>query len=120
MSEWSVFVAQECDLAFEAGADLATVITAATAAETYLRAEYGSASKQQPFFELINQSPLPSDLKKDLHDLRRFRNQWVHIATPEDDQEIIDNPETYRTELEKRAIHAQRTLRRTLYENQLV
>lgn len=119
ISEWCACIVRECDVAFAAGANLATVITATAAIETYLRAEYGNDIKLR-LFELIDQAPLSSDLKDDVHKLRKYRNQWVHISTPEDDQAILDNPEVYEAELEAWALLAQRTLRRTIYENQWV
>ena len=98
MSEWSVFIARECDLVFVAGANLATIIVAAAATETYLRAEYGTSSRSS-FFKLIDQAPIAPDLKDDLHKLRTYRNQWVHISNPEDDRSIHDKPEIYEAEL---------------------
>lgn len=118
-SEWCAFIVRECDIAFAAGANLATVITAAMAMETYLRAEYGNGRKLR-LVELIDQSPIAPDLKTDMHTLRKYRNQWVHVASPECDQAILDNPEAYEADLESWAMLAQRTLRRTIYENQWV
>ena len=119
MSEWCAFIVRECDIAFAAGANLATVITATTAVETYLRAEYGAGANLR-LVELINQAPISTELKNDVHKLRKYRNQWVHIAKPKDDQAILENPEAYEVELESWAMLAQRTLRRTIYENQWV
>jgi hypothetical protein len=42
------------------------------------------------------------------------------VATPEDDEEIHQNPKAYEEQLEAWAKLAQRTLRRTIYENQWV
>ena len=70
--------------------------------------------------DLINQSPIEQGLRDDIHKLRVYRNKWVHVATPEDDQAILDSPEVYEEELETWAMLAQRTLRRTIYENQWV
>ena len=44
MSEWCAFIVRDCDYAFVGGANLATVITATAAIETYLRAEYAGGS----------------------------------------------------------------------------
>lgn len=118
-SEWCVVIVQECDEAFVAGANLATIVTAACAIETYLRAEFGNGSTRR-FVDLIDESPIPKTLKDNLHMLRRYRNGWVHIAAPEDDQELLDNPSMHVSELQDWAILAQRFLRQTLYENQFV
>lgn len=40
-------------------------------------------------------SPLEASLKGDLHKLRMYRNRWVHVSDPWDDQELIDQPEKY-------------------------
>lgn len=116
MSEWCAFIVRECDYAFVAGANLATVITSVAAIETYLRAEY-AASKRIRLADLIDQAPIAQELREDIHKLRKYRNTWVHVATPEDDQAILDKPEVYDAELEEWAKLAQRTLRRTIYEN---
>lgn len=118
-SEWCTLIVRECDLAFVAGADLATIITATAGIETYLRAEYGSA-KRLTFAELISRAPIASQLAEDMHKLRRYRNGWVHIANPEDDSKAsIDDP-AIDEELATWAVFAQRVLRRTLYENQWI
>lgn len=118
-SEWCNLVVRECDRAFVAGADLATIITATTAIETYLRAEYGG-TKRRTFAELISGSPIAPQLAEDMHKLRRYRNGWVHIANPEEDSEVsIDDP-AIDDELATWAIFAQRVLRQTLYENQWI
>ncbi len=116
MSEWCAFITRECDYAFVAGANLATVLTAVAAIETYLRAEY-AASQRVRLADLVDQAPISQELREEIHKLRKYRNTWVHVATPEDDQAILDRPEVYDAELEAWARLAQRTLRRTIYEN---
>lgn len=119
ISEWCCFIVRECDYAFAAGANLATIITAVAAIETYLRAEFASGQRIR-LAELIDQAPITKELRHDIHKLRRYRNTWVHVATPEDDRAILDKPEMYDAELEEWAKLAQRTLRQTIYENPLV
>lgn len=119
MSEWCAFILRECDYAFVAGANLATVITSVAAIETYLRAEY-AAGKRIRLADLVNQAPIAQELREDIHKLRKYRNIWVHVATPEDDQAMPDKPEVYDTEHDEWAKLAQRTLRRKIYENQWV
>lgn len=116
MSEWCAFIVKECDYAFVAGANLATVITAVAAIETYLRAEY-MAGQRVRLADLVDQAPIAQELRDGIHKLRRYRNTWVHVATPEDDQEILNKPAIYDAELEEWAKMAQRTLRQTIYEN---
>jgi hypothetical protein len=119
LSEWCAFIVRDSDTAFEAGADLATIITAIAGVETYLRTEY-PLGKRSNLFELIEKSPLADDLKRAIHALRRYRNRWVHVAEPEDDQELLNHPDQYARELEVSACQAVRTLRRVIYENQFV
>lgn len=118
-SEWCVLIVRECDEAFVAGANLATIVTAACAIETYLRAEYGNSSDLR-FVDLIDRAPFSNTQRDNMHKLRKYRNKWVHLAAPEDDQELLNNPGMYVSELQDRAVLAQRLLRETLYENQFV
>lgn len=119
MSEWCAFIVRDCDYAFVGGANLATVITATAAIETYLRAEYAGGRRIR-LADLIDSAPIQQELRDDIHKLRKYRNTWVHVATPEDDEEILLNSETYEGQLEEWAKLAQRILRRTIYENQWV
>ena len=117
LSEWVVFVVQEADVAFVAGANLASILTAVSAIETQLRSEYANRSRER-LVDLINRAEISEELRQDLHALRRYRNKWVHVTDPNDDQEIIDAPEGYRQELEKMAFIAARAMRCVLYRNQ--
>lgn len=117
MSEWCAFIVRDCDYAFVGGANLATVITATAAIETYLRAEYADG-KRIRLVGLIDSAPIERGLREDIHKLRKYRNEWVHVATPEDDVEILQNSNYCEGRLEEWAKLAQRTLRRTIYENQ--
>ncbi|MCE8419912.1 hypothetical protein LZ190_14550 [Rhodovulum sulfidophilum] len=119
MSEWCAFIVRDCDYTFVGGANLATVITATAAIETYLRAEYAGGNRIR-LVDLIDLAPIQQELRDDIHKLRKYRNTWVHVATPEDDEEVLQNPEAYEVQLEEWAKLAQRTLRRTIYENQWV
>ncbi|MEE1657827.1 hypothetical protein VB618_16620 [Microvirga sp. CF3062] len=118
-SEWCTFIVRDADIAFAAGAHLATIITAVAGIETYLRAEY-AASPKGTLYQLIEGAPLQASLKNDLQILRRYRNKWVHISDPLDDQELLSRPENYECELERMAIFAVRVLRQTIYSNQWV
>jgi hypothetical protein len=119
LSEWCNFIVCECDTAFVAGADLATIILAVSAIETYLRAEYPRTRKAD-LYNLIENAPIAADLKMEIHALRRYRNRWVHVESPELDQDLLDDPGRYVQELEKMAHVGVRTLRRTIYENQWI
>jgi hypothetical protein len=119
LSEWCSFIVREADTAFANGAYLASILTAVSAIETYLHSEYASSDKDR-FFKLIDDSPIEAGLKKELHALRKYRNKWVHVDEPWEDQALIENPEEIESELEEMAFFAVKSLRKTIYENQLV
>lgn len=119
MSEWCACIVRDCDYAFVGGANLATLITATAAIETYLRAEYAGGERIR-LSDLIDSAPIQQELRDDIHRLRKYRNTWVHVAAPEDDEEILQNPVAYEEQLEEWAKRAQRILRRTIYESQWV
>ena len=116
LSEWCSFIVREADLAFVSGAHLASILTAVSGIETYLRSEYATSQKKK-LFKLIDESQIDDDLKRDLHTLRKYRNKWVHVEEPWKDQKLLESLEIYESELEKMAFFAIRTLRRTIYEN---
>lgn len=119
LSEWCGFIVREADKAFTADANLASILTAVSGIETYLRAEYSTTGKER-LFDLIDQSPIEKNLKTDLHKLRKHRNKWVHVDDPLDDAMLLEKPEEYDEELEEMAFFAIRCLRRTIYENPMV
>jgi hypothetical protein len=119
LSEWCSEIVRQCDLAFVGGAYLGVILTAVSGAETYLRSEY-SESKQQRLYALIDNAPIPDDLREDLHRLRKYRNRWVHVEEPWDDEALLDSPELVADELEEMARFAVRVLRKTIYENQWI
>lgn len=90
-----------------------------SAIETYLRSEHATTPNQK-LYSLIDEATIDDALKADLHKLRRYRNKWVHVDEPWDDQQVIDSPERFEGELEEMALFAARAVRRTIYENQWV
>ncbi len=92
VSEWAALIVKEADIAFVHGAFLASILTAVSGIETYLRSEYGSVKKESLFY-LIERSDIMQGLKKDLHKLRKYRNKWVHVSEPWDDAELLRAPE---------------------------
>lgn len=116
LSEWCSEIVRQCDIAFTGGAHLAAILTAVAGAETYLRSEYASRRRQR-LVDLIDASPISDELKTALHRLRKYRNRWVHVDEPWDDQQLLDFPEAVSKELQEMARFAVRTLRQTIYEN---
>jgi adenylosuccinate synthase len=119
LSEWCSFIVREADTAFVGEAHLASILTAVSGIETYLRSEYSKTGKER-LVDLINQSQIPEKLKENLHTLRKYRNKWVHVDEPWDDASLLDRPEETEKELEDMALFAVRALRETIYENQWV
>jgi len=117
LSEWCALIVNEADTAFATGSYLASILTAVSGIETYLRAEY-LAGRDERLAELIENSDLASDLKADLHRLRHYRNRWVHVKAPADDEALLTDPAPVDRELEVMAYFAARTLRRTIYSVQ--
>jgi len=119
LSEWCIFIVRESDTAFAGGAYLASILTAVSGIETYLRSEYAQAGRER-LVELINQAPIDDSLRDDLHALRKYRNKWVHVDEPWQDANLLKRPEETEQELERMALFAARALRKTIYENQWV
>ncbi len=113
LSEWAAYLIKSADLAFVSGDNLASIITALAGVETHLRGECG-LSKQR-LVDLIAQSDLEDDLKQELQILRKYRNKWVHVADPWDDDKLIEYPEQYEAELEEIDKRCAVALRRTIY-----
>ena len=102
-SEWCTFISKSVYDAFVNGADLATIITAVTCIETYLKTE-NVDSKRKNLAQLIDEEPFLSDEdKSQLHILRKYRNGWVH-ADRLDDTDLLENEEQYHQELERMAL----------------
>lgn len=119
LSEWCSFIVRESDTAFANGAYLASILTAVSGIETYLRSEHSETGKER-LIELINRASINSELKDELHTLRKYRNKWVHVDDPWNDASLLIRPEETEIELEQMAFIAARALRRTIYENQWI
>ena len=74
------------------------IITGLAGVETHLRGEGGLSN--QRLVELIDGSDLEEDLKQELQVLRKYRNKWVHVAEPWDDDALLASPEKHESELE--------------------
>lgn len=119
ISEWSNFLIRDADNAFVCGAYLASILVALSGVESHLRYEYPENSCKR-LIDLIDTSSIDEDLRKDLHYIRQYRNKWVHVDAPAEDEELLSNPEKYEREFEEVAILAIRTLRRIIYQWQWV
>jgi hypothetical protein len=119
LSEWCTFLTCDADTAFASGAFLASLLTSMAAIETHLRSE-SQTSNGERLVDLIDSSGLTTELKADLHLLRRYRNRWVHVSDPWGDQPLLDNPGQNEDEVERMALLAAKCLRKTIYSNPLV
>lgn len=122
MSEWTCFLVRDVDTAFCNHANLSAILAAQSAIECHLRFEYsGSHSGNRiGFYDVIEQSPLELGLKAELHRLRQFRNQWVHVRDPMDDVAVLAQSEVREAEIEKFAAYTMELLRRVLYLEQWI
>jgi hypothetical protein len=122
ISEWSNFLAKDAEVAFCSGANLAAILAAQAAIESHLRYEYFDPieTKGWGLYRLLENAQLPLDLKSNLHRLRLFRNQWVHVEDPTQDDHLLNKPGYYEEELEKMAKLAIESMLRVLYIEQFV
>lgn len=119
LSEWSIFLARDAENAFESNADLATILMSQAAIESHLRYEYFyGESRKLGFYDLIEQCPIPAELKEVLHKIRKYRNRWVHVNDPHDDQDLLNRPEYYETEVADMATLAITAMLQVIYIEQ--
>jgi hypothetical protein len=116
LSEWCSIIVRESDVAFAKGASLASLLTAVAAIETYLRSEAGNDKNR--LVDLIDAVGLEDDLRGDLHQLRAYRNKWVHVKKPWEDGDALAQTEQIERELEEMAMIAAKALRRTIFQHQ--
>jgi hypothetical protein len=95
----------EADTAFIKSAHLAAIVTAVAGMEAQLRFNHSRPRDHlslAKLAQLIETSVLPDDLKNEIHELRRFRNKWVHVTDPWDESlsEYVEHPEALQMELE--------------------
>lgn len=122
LSEWSVQLIKDAEIAFCKGAYLASILSAQAGIECHLRYEYFEPKKTKNwgFSNLIDNSPLSDDIKIELHKIRKFRNKWVHVKDPIDDENLLSRPDYYQEEMEKMAKSTIKTMLRVIYQEQFV
>jgi len=122
VSEWTTFLAKDAETAYCSGAFLSAILAAQAAIETHLRFDFhnGKQVKDWSFYQLIEQSGLNADLKTALHDLRKYRNRWVHVNDPADDQDLQARPEYFEAEMAKTAAVTMRTMMTAIFHDQSV
>jgi len=112
LSEWSTVLSKEADQAFCSGANLAAVLVAQAAMETHLRYDFFAPKevKGWGFYKLIQGADVSGELRERMHEVRRFRNTWVHVNDPHDDELLLERPEPVEAEAEQMAMKALDTM----------
>ncbi|UCF43248.1 MAG: hypothetical protein JSV99_11860 [Planctomycetota bacterium] len=120
LSEWSTFIIRDADLAFAKGANLAAILTCVAGIECHLRHENSAPEEdcKLTLRELIDKEAMDDTMRKELHELRKYRNRWVHVKDPWNDERLLDEPEVAEAELEAMAELAVKLLRQTIYLDQ--
>jgi len=113
LSEWTVFLIKEADGALVNGAQLASIFAGLAGVESHLRSE--SCMRRKRLVDVIEESGFEEDLKAELQGLRRFRNEWVHVADPSGDQSPLAAPQRHEREIEDMAWRCTVALRRDCY-----
>lgn len=114
---WCTTIVKEADFAYAYSAHLPAILTAVAGIESYLRSEEPFRSRKT-LSQLIDDAFVPQPLKLKLHALRKYRNKWVHVDDPWDDEELIDNTQKNDEELASMAQEAIILLRETIYSSQ--
>ena len=118
-SEWCTYISKDVYIAFVNGANLSTIVMALACIETYLKTE-NFERKRQPLSKMIDdEEALCDEEKQSLHELRKYRNKWVHMYNA-DDRDILDNERQITDEAEKMAFLAVKILLTVLFSNQFV
>ncbi len=119
LSEWTTFLAKDAETAFCSGAYLASILSSQAAIECHLRYDHfnSTETKGWSFYDLIEKANLGGELTKELHDLRKCRNKWVHVNDPANDNGLLERPEYYETELAEFSKATIRTMLKVLYNN---
>jgi hypothetical protein len=122
LSEWTTFLVKDAEIAFCSGAYLASILASQAAIESHLRYDYfkSAETKRYSFYDLIEKTNLNSELTNELHNLRKYRNKWVHINNPSNDNELLERPEYYEAELVVFSKTTIKTMLKIIYSNQYV
>lgn len=122
LSEWTTFLVRDAEIAFCSGANLSSILACQAAVESHLRFDYFDPTKSKgwSFYSLIEKSEFEIEVKSELHELRKFRNKWVHVNDPTNDQDLLERPDFYENELEEFSKKAIKTMLKVLYSNPFI
>ncbi len=122
LSEWTIFLVKDAEVAFCGHANLASILACQAAIESHLRFDYSTPEqlKGWGFYQLIESSLLNKDLKDELHELRKFRNTWIHVKDPSNDSDLLEKPKYHENELEQFAKKSIKIMLRAIYNNSMI
>ncbi|OCH29986.1 hypothetical protein [Aliivibrio fischeri] len=112
INEWCVTIIREADIAYVSGAYLGAILTAVSGIETHMRSELDSKSS---LVNLINESEINESLKQQLHAMRKYRNQWVHVDSLDNEFIPLTFADELRDELKLKAYESIKLLRKVIY-----
>jgi hypothetical protein len=118
LPEWTTRISQEAIESFVGGRHLACLLTGMAAIETQLRSDHGGS--QTRLQDLVKESGFPNALKESLHSLRRYRNRWVHVSDPWDDQVLLGKSDAVEEELFQMSKLCVELMMRVLFSKQWV
>ena len=119
LSEWTTCLMKDAETAYCSGSNLSAILACQAAIESHLRFDFfdPKESKGWGFYHLIEKANLKPELKSELHELRKFRNKWVHVSDPYDDNDLLERPEYHENQIESVAKDAIRIMLKTLYSS---
>jgi len=115
ISEYVAELIRNADISYVYGAYWASIITSVAAMEAYLKSE--TADNKKILQDLINESGLSKTDIDLMHNLRRYRNQIVHIKEPWEDEFLLNSYGEFSCNEENIAKEAIRLLRMVVYSN---
>lgn len=116
LNEYVSELIRNADISFVYGAYWASIITSVAAIEAYFKSETECNDKK--LFKLINESGLDNKDIELLHNLRRYRNQIVHIKNPWNDEYMLNSYDQFSSNEENIAKEAIKLLRTVIYSDQ--
>ena len=91
-SELAIKLLYDASEAYRSGLDIAALITAVATIETLLRIQNPGAHS---FAKLIEFSEFTAAEKSELNRLRKYRNKWVHVNQPMENDYCFDDEKAH-------------------------
>ncbi|MBO7608498.1 MAG: hypothetical protein J6T28_12920 [Paludibacteraceae bacterium] len=100
VQDWTTFQLMNAYISYCAGATLSCIIMCQTTIESYMRDDEQLSDRS--FHDLIENCSYNQEMKRKLHKLRKYRNNWTHINEQGNEFLIDEN------ELEEMALFSYR------------